>query len=99
MLAIIIPPCEFGLVIGPAGAKRTSEPPLLDRPSSHRDQLAYQPVGHLPGHRELALALKFLNRGLGVGADGSGRLQLAGTIFGERPLHRRHPARARRWIG
>src|ERR1700688_2746122 len=68
---------------------------LLDRVTNHGDEFAHQAVGHLPGHRQLALALEFDDRGLGVGTGGAGRFQLAVAIFGERALHRRHAARAR----
>ena len=42
---------------------------LLDRPADHRREFTHQTIGDLPGHRELALALEFLDRGLGVGTD------------------------------
>ena len=41
-----------------------------------------------PGDRQLALALEFLDRGLRLGVDDTGRLDLAIAEFGERALHR-----------
>src|SRR2546430_5348681 len=68
--------------------------PLLDRMPDHRRELLHQTIGHLAGHRELAVALEFRDRGLRVRADRAGRLQLAVAILGERTLHRGHPTRA-----
>src|ERR1700738_195430 len=85
---------------GPAARRRELlNRQLVDRPADHRRQFAHQAIGHLPGHRDLALALKFLDRGLGLGAHRAGRLQLAVAILRERALHCSHAARARRWIG
>ena len=49
-------------------------------------EFAHQTIGHLSGHRQLAISLEFRDRGLGVGADGAGGLQLAVAIFGQRAL-------------
>ena len=50
----------------------------------HRGELLHQAVGHLAGHRELAVAFEFCDRGLGVRTDRPGRLELAITILGAR---------------
>ncbi len=39
---------------------------LVDRVTDHRDQLAHQAIGHLSGHRHVAVALEFLDCGFGV---------------------------------
>src|SRR5476651_623960 len=45
---------------------------LVDRLAHHRGEFMHQAIGHLPGYGDLALALEFRDRGLGVGADGAG---------------------------
>ena len=61
---------------------------LVDRVTDDSGEFAHQAVRHLPGHGDLAVALELLDRGLGIGADGAGRLQLAVAVFGERALDR-----------
>ena len=75
-----------GGIISTSHEARLKCAPLVDRPPGHRRELLHQTVRHLPGHRQLAVTLEFRDRGLGVGADGAGRLQLAVAIFGERAL-------------
>jgi Transcriptional regulator containing an amidase domain and an AraC-type DNA-binding HTH domain len=75
-------------------AKRRVPIGSVDRMADHGGEFTHQTIGHLSGHRELAVALEFRDRGLGVRTDGAGRLQLAVAIFGERALHRRYAARA-----
>jgi hypothetical protein len=38
----------------------------VDRMAGHGDEVAHQAIGHLAGHRKLALALELLDCGLGV---------------------------------
>src|SRR5262249_47132354 len=59
---------------------------LVDGPTRHVGQFLDQAIRHLAGRRQLAVALKFENCRLGVGADQAGRLQLAVAIVGERAL-------------
>jgi hypothetical protein len=47
---------------------------LVNRVTDHGGQFADKTIGDLPGHRQLAVALEFLNGGLGIGADGASRL-------------------------
>ncbi len=96
----------LGASVGDRRRQRESLPPvnvralfrsnalLVDRMTDHSGEFAHQAIGHLPGHRQLALALEFRDRGLGVRAGGAGRLQLAIAVFGQHALHRRHAARA-----
>jgi hypothetical protein len=74
-------------------------PALVDRMADRRGEFVNQAIGQLPGHRYPAFALEFLDRGLGIGADRAGRLQLAVAIFGQRALHRCDTARADGWTG
>ena len=67
---------------------------LVDRVTDHSHELVHQALGYLPRHRHFPLAFEFLDCGLGIGADCSGRLQLAIAIFGERALYRGHAPRA-----
>src|SRR5476649_2829285 len=50
-----------------------AEKALVDRPPNHHGEFLRQTIGHLSGHRYLALAFELLDRGLGVGTDGAGR--------------------------
>src|SRR5690242_15452699 len=61
---------------------------LVDRAAGHGGEFFDQTIRHLAGHRQLAVTLELCDRGLGVGADQAGGLQLAVAIFGERALDR-----------
>src|SRR5205085_2561158 len=74
------------LAVKPAFSADGKRIVLLDRLARHRAELAYQPVGHLPGDRDLAVALELLDCCLGIGADRAGRLQLTVAVFGQRTL-------------
>jgi hypothetical protein len=74
-------------------ASRTKSPrALVDRLARHRREFAHRAIGHLPGYGYLAVAFELLDRGLGLGADGAGRFQLAISVFRQRALHRRDAA-------
>lgn len=69
---------------------------LFDRPPRQDGQIADQAVGQLARNRHLAIALEFLDRGLRVGADNAGRLELAIAIFGQSALDGRRCAASTR---
>src|SRR5258708_18729374 len=98
MLATIIPAREFGLAIGPAGAKKTLNH-FATRSAGQSPRSARAPADRTSARSRGACArVRISESRPGVGADGAARLQLAVAIFGERALHRRRPAGARRWI-
>jgi len=67
--------------------------------ADHGCEFAHEAVRHLSRDRDLALALEFLDRGLGIGTNGAGRLQLAVAVFGQRALDCGDAARAGRLRG
>ena len=77
-------------------ATRVEQAALVDCVTDHRRQFTHHTIRHLSGRRDLAVAFEFGDRGLGVGADRAGRLELAVAVFGERTLHRCDTARTAR---
>src|SRR6266536_4028840 len=64
--------------------------PLFQRASGRRGELAHEPIGELPGDRQLAVALELLDRRARVGAENSGRLDRTIAEIAERALHGEH---------
>src|SRR6266480_6360368 len=66
---------------------RRAEPLLFERASGRRGELAHEPIGELPGDRQLAVALELLDRRARVGAENSGRLDRTIAEIAQRALH------------
>ena len=62
---------------------------LFQLTAGHAGELAHKTVGDLAVNRQPALALELLDRGARIGIENAGRLDLAETKIGERPLHGR----------